>query len=79
MAKVLWFCILMVEYDIQIDISLFLITFGNLELHARLCFCIFGYPLLYQRTGKMRCFHIVNAARVGRITLSPNGTDVETQ
>ena len=41
-----------VEYNIQIYVTLILISLGNLKFYARLCFCIFGYPLLYQRTGK---------------------------
>ena len=79
MAKVFGLRFLIVEYDIQIYVTLILIAFGDLELYARLCFCIFGYPLLYQRTGETRCLHIAHAACVGRILLSPNVADVDTQ
>ena len=79
MAKVFGFCIFTVKYDIQIDVTLILVALGNLELHAGLCFCIFRYPLLYQRTGKTWCLHVAYATCIGRITLSPNAADVDTQ
>ena len=79
MAKVIGITVLIVEYDIQVDITLTLVTLGDLYLHARLCFCIFRYPLLYQRTGETWYFHITHVARVGRITLSPSAADVDTQ
>ena len=79
MAKVYGLCVLMVENDIQIYVTLILITLGNLELYTGLCFCIFGYPLFYQRTGETRCFHVAHTARCGSILLSPNVADVDTQ
>ena len=75
MAKVFWFGGLIVEYHIQVDalglrVTLILIALGYLERYAGLCFCIFCYPLLYQRAGKSRCLDGAYAAGCG-VTLCP--------
>ena len=76
MAKVLWFCILMVEYDIQIDVLLR--AFCDDKLDARLYLGILRNPLFHQWTGESRCLDGARAA-VGAVTDSTDVAGVETQ
>ena len=81
MAKVFCITLLIVKNDIQVYATLTLVSFGNLELHARLSLGIFLYPLFYQRTGETRTLDGAYAVvcAVHMITFCPGAVQTKAQ